>query len=106
MRKRSFTQYKHINVVELTEDAEQLPHTYRSKLIKRVLLRTVPLSMRGENSKGASVLRRAERVTNKLTSMHLSVMAVEQEKKGVNDLFDKLWLEDCELNPDVNPRRS
>src|SRR5262245_31571700 len=86
--------YKHINVVELEPTATVLPRTYRSRCIKRTLLRTVPLYMGDEYSSGYGVFSKAERVVELMNSMTLSVMAVEQEKHGLQRLFEKLWDED------------
>lgn len=94
--------HRHINIVELKDDATEIPTQYRSKQIKKVLLRTVPLDLTSSSwgSKGVKIWGRAERVLERLNAMPLSVMAVEHDKDGIQNIFDKLWLEDVESNPD------
>jgi hypothetical protein len=87
--------YQHINVVELKPTTKNLPRSVRSAGVKQVLLHTVPLHL---DTQGRRVWERAERVVSKLNSMTLSVLAHENERKGISELFAHLWSEDVENN--------
>lgn len=96
--------YQHLNVVEVKPDAKELPKSYRSNQTRRVLLRTVPLYMGDDYTRGSRAFARAERVVDQLNSMPLATRAVDQEKGGLQRLFDKLWAEDAALYPDERRR--
>lgn len=114
--------YRRLIVVEMKPDAVDLPVSTRIRNhgIQRTLLRTEPLywgayfpsnnivgGPAGPPGKRAKrVWDRAERVVTRLASMPLSLMAVEQQKGGIQKLFDKLWLEDVEQYDEIYPRRS
>lgn len=86
--------YRHVNVVEL-KPGSRLPSSIRSREVKQVLLRTIPLRIEqpgGANGPAIYVFTRAEKVINKLNNMTLSLQIADFEgTQGVKNLFDHLW---------------
>lgn len=89
--------YRHVNVVELRAGTKRLPATIRSREVKQVLLRTIPMRIDGELDPGTPgpairVFERAERIIAKLDNMTLSLQAADLEGPvAVKNLFDHLW---------------
>ena len=89
--------YRHVNVVEMKPRARRLPQTVRSREVKQILLRTIPLRIEIGDEQGPAihVFTRAEKVIEKLNNMTLSVQIADMEdaqgNNGVKNLFNHLW---------------
>jgi hypothetical protein len=94
---------RHVVVARINPEADRLPGALADPEVLDILLVTRPLSTydRGSAAKLGDTFERAERVTEKLNNMKLSVQAADLDG-SLQTLFDELWVN---INREIGARK-